>query len=99
MPVSSFDERKSPSGALNMAGNAWEWTASANAAGTREFDDMRKVLGSDNFSRSWFDIKGGAFSPKGSAGFRLYLHRGFPEDQHSPWIGFRCAKSVTGSAT
>ena len=99
MPVTSFENRESPSGAMNMAGNAWEWTASPNAAGAREFDDMRKVLGSDSFSRNWFDIKGGSFSRNGSAGFRLYLHRGFPEDQHSPVIGFRCAKSVTGAAT
>ena len=50
------------------------------------------------FSRNWFDIKGGAFSHNGSAGFRVYLHRGFPEDQHSAWIGFRCVKSAPAAS-
>ena len=77
-----------------MAGNVWEWTSSPNDAGTREFEDMSKALGNNAFSKKWFDLKGGAFNPSGVAGFRLYLHRGFPEDQHSPWIGFRCVKSA-----
>ncbi len=97
--VETYPERASPVGALNMAGNAWEWTASANPAGPREFNDMRTNLHSDAFSRSWFDIKGGAFSPSGVAGFRVYLHRGFPEDQRSPAIGFRCVKNAEAAPT
>ena len=96
-PVSSFPERRSPYGAYNMAGNAWEWTASHFPVGERELADMRQALKTGDFSKVWHVIKGGSFSPNGSAGFRVYLRRGFPEDQHSPVIGFRCVKDAGGS--
>ena len=93
-PVNSFPDRKSPFGVLNMAGNAWEWTATPYVPDDRELADMRNVLKSDAFSRSWFSLKGGSFSPKGDFFFQLYLSRGFPEDQLSKWAGFRCAKNA-----
>jgi formylglycine-generating enzyme required for sulfatase activity len=92
--VDSFPDRKSPYGALNMAGNAWEWTSSPYTPEDRELTDMRNVLKSDAFSRTWYNLKGGSFSPNGSFFFRLYLARGFPEDQRSALVGFRCAKNV-----
>ena len=93
-PVDSFPDRKSPNGALNMAGNAAEWTATPYTPDERELDDMRNVLKTDSFSRTWYNLKGGSFSPKGTFFFRLYLTRGFPEDQKSKLVGFRCAKNV-----
>ena len=87
-PVDSFPDRKSPFGALNMAGNAWEWTATAYHPDERELADMGNVLKTDSFSRTWYNFKGGSFSPNGSFFFRVYLTRGFPEDQKSPVIGF-----------
>ncbi len=93
-PVQSFAERRSPAGALNMAGNAWEWTASTFPVGPAEITDMEHSLHSAAFSRDWASIKGGSFSPGGSKGFRVYLRRGFPKDQHSGLIGFRCVKSA-----
>lgn len=93
-PVQSFPERRSPYGALNMAGNAWEWTATVYRPDERELTDMRSVLRSDSFSRAWYALKGGSFSPNGSLFFRLYLVRGFPEDQVSRLVGFRCARSA-----
>jgi serine/threonine-protein kinase len=93
-PVDSFPERKSPYGALNMAGNAWEWTATRYTPDERELADMRNVLRTDSFSRTWYNLKGGSFSPNGNFFFRLYLSRGFPEDQTSRLVGFRCAKNA-----
>lgn len=93
-PVNSFPDRKSPYGAVNMAGNAWEWTSTPYSPEERELADMRNVLKSDAFSRSWFSLKGGSFSPKGNFFFRLYLSRGFPGDQPSKLVGFRCAKDA-----
>jgi eukaryotic-like serine/threonine-protein kinase len=93
-PVDSFPDRKSPYGAFNMAGNSWEWTATPYTPDERELADMRNVLNTDSFSRTWQNIKGGSFSPNGSFFFRLYLTRGFPEDQTSRLVGFRCAKNA-----
>jgi formylglycine-generating enzyme required for sulfatase activity len=94
-PVHSFEDRKSPYGALNMAGNVFEWTTSSFPAGEREFADMHSVLGSIDFSKTWYTIKGGSFSPHGDIFFRCFLRRGFPSDQDSPIIGFRCARDVS----
>ncbi len=94
-PVDSFPDRKSPYGALNMAGNAWEWTATPYQPDERELAEMRKALNTDNVSRTWHNFKGGSFSPNGKPFFRLYLTGSFPEDQKSPpLIGFRCVKSA-----
>jgi len=94
-PVDSFPDRKSPYGALNMAGNAWEWTSAPYQPDERALADMRNVLKTDSFSRTWYNIKGGSFSPNGNFFFRLYLTRGFPEDQSSKLIGFRCVKNAS----
>ena len=93
-PVDSFPDRRSPSGAYNMAGNVWEWTSSTYTPGAAELADMEHNLHMTSFSHDWPRIKGGSFSPNGSRGFSVYLRRGFPSDQHSPIIGFRCVKSA-----
>ena len=93
-PVDAFPDRRSPSGAYNMAGNVWEWTSSTYSPVPEELADMEKNLHKTNISHVWPRIKGGSFSPNGSRGFSVYLRRGFPLDQQSPIIGFRCVKSA-----
>jgi formylglycine-generating enzyme required for sulfatase activity len=93
-PVDALESRKSPNGALNMAGNVFEWTSSAFPAGEREYADMQSLLSNSSFSRAWFTIKGGSFAPHGETFFRSYMRRGFPSDQRSPWIGFRCVRDA-----
>ncbi len=93
-PVQSFPSRRSPVGAYNMAGNAWEWTSSIYLPSPAEVADMEKNLHTSNFSHQWPRIKGGSFSPGGSRGFSVYLRRGFPPDQHSSFVGFRCVRSA-----
>ena len=93
-PVNSFPDRKGPYGALNMAGNVFEWTASTFPAGDAEFADMRSLLGTPNFSKTWYTIKGGSFSPHGEVFFQCFMRRGFPSDQQSPVIGFRCVRDL-----
>ncbi len=96
--VDSFKTRQSPVGALNMAGNVYEWTQSPFPAGTLEYADMEKQLGTGLFSRKWYSIKGGSFSPRSDPRLLLsYMRRGFPEDQRSAYIGFRCVRDVSGS--
>jgi eukaryotic-like serine/threonine-protein kinase len=94
-PVNSFPDRKSPYGALNVAGNVFEWTASTFPAGNAEFDNMRTVLGTTNFSKVWYTIKGGSFSGHGDVFFQCFMRRGFPSDQQSPVIGFRCVRDLS----
>lgn len=94
-PVNSFPDRKSPNGALNMAGNVFEWTASTFPAGNAEFEDMSTVLGTTNFSKVWYTIKGGSFSPHGDVFFQCFMRRGFPPDQQSPVIGLRCVRDLS----
>ena len=97
-PVDSFPNRKSPFGALNMAGNVFEWTTARYEPTERELIDMRTVLRKAGFSRIWYSIKGGSFAPHEDYFFRCYLRRGFPADQRSPIIGFRCARNVRKSS-
>lgn len=91
-PVDSFPDRSSPYGALNMAGNVFEWTSTPFPAGPAEFADMEKLLGNPNFSHAWYSLKGGSFSPGGAIFFRCSLRRGLPSDQRSPAVGFRCVR-------
>jgi serine/threonine protein kinase len=93
-PVDSFPDRRSPVGAYNMAGNVWEWTSSTYVPSPEELADMVKHLPSKNISHEWQSIRGGSFSPNGSRGFSVYLRRGFPPDQRSAIVGFRCVKSA-----
>jgi serine/threonine-protein kinase len=97
-PVDSFKSRQSPVGSLNMSGNVYEWTQSPFPAGTPEYADMEKQLGTSLFSRKWYSIKGGSFSPRSDPHLLLtYMRRGFPQDQRSAYIGFRCVRDVAGS--
>ncbi|MGI4853962.1 MAG: protein kinase domain-containing protein [Janthinobacterium lividum] len=93
-PVTSFPDRRSPSGAYNMAGNAWEWTSSTYTPSAPELADMERSLHTTDFTHDWPRIKGGSFSPNGSRGFAVYVRRGFPPEQRSAIIGFRCVKSA-----
>lgn len=96
-PVNSFPDRRSPVGAYNMAGNVWEWTSSIYTPVPAELADMERSLHTTSFSHEWPRIKGGSFSANGSRGFSVYLRRGFPPDQRSPIIGFRCVKTARAS--
>jgi formylglycine-generating enzyme required for sulfatase activity len=92
--VDSFVDRKSPYGALNMAGNVAEWTTGPFLAGEREIAELRHKLGNREFSKIWYSIKGGSFPYGGDIFFACFMHWGLPSDQHSMFIGFRCARDL-----
>ncbi len=94
VPVDSYPERQSPYKALNMSGNASEWTVSEFPVTDREMDDMRKNTGRAEVSRNWCNVKGGSFLLEKDLFSRVYMRRGWPANQASPMIGFRCVKDA-----
>ena len=89
-PVGAFPRGASPYGCLDMAGNVWEWTASAFAPypGFAAYPYPE-------YSEIWFDgdhrvLKGGSWMTRGPllrTSFRNFFRRGF---RHA-FAGFRCA--------
>ena len=92
--VDEYPERQSPVGALNMAGNVFEWTDSEYTPTDRELADMQATLGGASFSRQWHSLKGGSFLVKNDVFFRCYMRKGWPVDLALPSVGFRCVKDA-----
>ncbi len=92
--VRSYPKRVSPYSSYNMAGNAAEWTTGRFPYGDTELKDLRKVLGSNHFSREWKVLKGGFFgsNPNAAVFWKTYMRRGYPRDLGSPVVGFRCVR-------
>jgi eukaryotic-like serine/threonine-protein kinase len=92
-PVTSEPLRRSPYGAYNMAGNAWEWTATPYTPTAEDNAGMKRLLNGQSFAADWRTIKGGSFAPGSREDFAIAKHRGLPVDARSVWIGFRCVRS------
>jgi formylglycine-generating enzyme required for sulfatase activity len=89
--VGSFPRNKSPYGAYDMSGNAWEWVADWYAAYPGSTDK------SDAYGRKYKVIRGGG---GGVGHYALsYFFRGAarqyaPPDMSAEDVGFRCAKDI-----
>lgn len=93
--VDEYPDRQSPYQALNMSGNVFEWTVSEFPVTAREINDMKALVGRAEISPNWCNIKGGSFLLKDERFFRLFMRRGWPVNQGSPLLGFRCVKNAT----
>ena len=94
-PVGSFPKGKSYYGALDMAGNVWEWTADWYSDVYYFRSAKRNPPGPD--VGSWRVIRGGSYIdalPRCSTTFRFYL---YPRLKTS-FVGFRLALSVNRSS-
>jgi formylglycine-generating enzyme required for sulfatase activity len=90
-PVGSYPGAASPYGALDMAGNVYQWVADWYAADYYQRSPARNPTGPESGSRKV--IRGGSWSPV------ALLWRASNRDNHSPsnravLIGFRCARGL-----
>jgi iron(II)-dependent oxidoreductase len=90
-PVGAFAEGASPCGALDMAGNLWEWTATPFAPypGFRPFPYPE-------YSEPYFDgghvvLRGGSWATQGPL-LRSTFRNWYPPYQRAILAGFRCAE-------
>lgn len=86
-PVDAFPNGASWVGALNMAGNLWEWTSSIYRDYHYDPNDGRENLSSLNSPRT---LRGGSWNWIGTDA--RTIARDDPVRERSPWYGFRCAR-------
>jgi formylglycine-generating enzyme required for sulfatase activity/predicted Ser/Thr protein kinase len=95
-PAEDFAQSASPAGALQKAGNVWEFvdqTATPSASTLRYFQD--KLKPAPTMAEPWYQIRGSAFnSPKLQPGV-LWDSTTVPARWHDKNIGFRCVKEVS----
>jgi formylglycine-generating enzyme required for sulfatase activity len=89
----SHPNGKSWVGALDMAGNVWEWTGSWYADYPYDVNDGREDQSSKSDAYTERAVRGGSWYDVMKDVRTYHRHRNFPEfTNHN--IGFRCARSI-----
>jgi serine/threonine protein kinase len=96
-PVEQHPAGASPYGALDMAGNVWEWTADA--------DDLEFYLDGPSTNPRPVEppgerpavVRGGAWRFAEAAALRTYGRHAFDVTARFEMVGFRCAADVTAA--
>lgn len=88
--VGSYPEGASPFGALDMAGNAWEWVADRYSRTYYSSSPLENPLGPDTgFFRV---LRGGGWNYRDTYVRSMHRNRGAPTISHD-FVGFRCGSS------
>ena len=87
-PVGGYPAGASPCGALDMAGNVWEWTSSIFKPYPYVADDGREDPANTTDRRV---ARGGSFTGEPYIATTTYRFRPYPWETY-PFLGFRCAK-------
>ena len=91
-PVKDFAAGASPSGALQMVGNVWEFVDQLSTPGAMALENFRKNLKPPpDPSEPWYSIRGLAFDVPLAEG-AVYDWSTVPARWSARSIGFRCAK-------
>jgi eukaryotic-like serine/threonine-protein kinase len=97
-PAAGLPEWPSPTGALNMAGNVWEFVEGAvtpSEGVVKSWAAINRLKPAPTAAEPWVSVRGGSFeNPIDFA--RLFEWLPVPERATGPDIGFRCVKD--GSA-
>jgi formylglycine-generating enzyme required for sulfatase activity len=91
-PVGSFPQGASPYGALDMAGNVWEWVADWYAADYYQSSPASNPLGPDSGQERV--VRGGAWATNHSFLPTSRRDSGNPSFSHRA-LGFRCALGIS----
>jgi eukaryotic-like serine/threonine-protein kinase len=87
-PVGNYLKGASPSSALDMAGNVWEWTADWYSQGYYAVSPSRNPIGPS--TGDGHVVRGGSWSLD-ARGIRTTFRSGIPADLAEDTLGFRCA--------
>ncbi len=89
-PVGSFPNNKSPFGALDMAGNVWEWVS--DWYGKYETPEVTNPTGPKDGERRV--VRGGAWLNESALHFRTSNRYSYPPELVDDNTGFRCVMPV-----
>jgi serine/threonine protein kinase len=92
MAVASFSEAASPSGALNMLGNVWEWVDELKTPSAQALQHFSTLKPPPTAAEPWYVIRGGSYNERLSDAY-LWDFATVPARFHRKDIGFRCAKT------
>ena len=89
-PVGSYPAGASPYGALDMAGNVWEWTADRFDEAGEDWSDGLAVDPQGPSTGGERIVRGGSWRSTAET-LRATMRIPIPEGTHAPDLGFRCA--------